>query len=160
MATIGKLDVQSISTQHILDILQPIWLSKTETAARLRGRIERILDWAAAKGLRQGENPARWCGHLQNLLAAPKKVAIVEHHPSMPHNELPKFYQTLSTHTGAAAQALQLLIMCASRTNETIGARWCELDMKGATRRTHESRQSAYRTLIRSRYRVIAPTLG
>ena len=133
LALIGKLDVQSITTQHILDILQPIWLIKTETATRLRGRLERILDWATAVGLRQGENPAQWRGHLQSLLASPKKVAAVEHHPSMPHAELPKFYHAVSAQSGVAAQALKLLMLCANRTSEAIGARWSELDMVTAT---------------------------
>lgn len=129
MNTIGKLDVQTISTQHLLNILKPIWLTKTETATRVRGRIERILDWATAIGLRHGENPARWKGHLQNLLAAPKKVSLIEHHPSLPYAQLPTFYQQLRMQPGLASTALQLLVLCASRTGEILGATWDEVDM-------------------------------
>jgi integrase len=131
--SIGKLDVQSITTQHILGVLQPIWISKTETATRVRGRIERILDWATATGLRHGANPAKWRGHLQNLLPAPQKIAAVSHHPSMPYADLPNFYQSLKNQAGVAAQALQLLLLCANRTSEATGAQWSEFDLGTAT---------------------------
>lgn len=133
MDSIGELDVKAISTQHLLDLLKPIWLTKTETATRVRGRIERILDWATAVGLRHGENPARWKGHLQNLLAAPKKVSTIEHHPSLPYDQLPAFYQQLRMQSGLASTALQLLVLCASRTGEILGATWDEVDMANKT---------------------------
>lgn len=86
---VGQLAVRDISKEHVLAILEPIWKSKNETASRLRGRIESVLDWATARGLRSGENPARWKGHLDKLLPAPSKVQKVEHHRALPIDELP-----------------------------------------------------------------------
>jgi hypothetical protein len=133
MKTIGDLDVDTISTKHILRILEPIWHTKTETATRLRGRIERILDWAKSKNLRTGDNPARWKGHLQNLLAAPEKIAVVEHHPSLAYQDTPAFHSLLLRQDNQSALALRFLILCASRSGEVLGASWQEIDFKSKT---------------------------
>lgn len=127
---IGKIDVNDITTQHLIKLLQPIWLIKNETATRIRGRIEKVLDWAGALGLRSGENPARWTGHLENLLPAPTKVQTVIHFPSMPYSDVPALFTNLPDYAGMASQALQLLILCASRTGEVLGARWHEFDFE------------------------------
>jgi len=93
--TMGDLPVSTIDTPLVLKVLEPIWTSKTETAKRLRGRIENVLDWATARRYRAGENPARWRGHLDKLLARPSKVARVQHHPALPSADLPAFFSAL-----------------------------------------------------------------
>src|SRR5262249_8388536 len=108
---------------------EPIWRGKTETASRVRGRIEAVLDWATARGYRQGENPARWRGHLDKLLPPRAKVRKVEHHPALPYNEMGDFMTTLRQHDAIAARALEFLILTAARTGEVIGARWSEFDL-------------------------------
>lgn len=120
---IGGLAVSSIDTTHILQILEPIWAVKTETATRVRGRIELILDWATARGHRVGENPARWRGHLDKLLPAKSKVAKVRHHPAMAYAHVPAFVADLRENKSISALALELTILCATRTNEVIGVR-------------------------------------
>jgi integrase len=125
---IGALPVQSVDAGLVMKVLEPIWGDKTETASRLRGRIERILDWATARGYRTGENPARWRGHLQSLLAAPGKIARVQHHPALSYSELGAFMVELGRQSGDAADALTLLILTATRTSEVIGASWPEID--------------------------------
>ena len=109
-------------------MLQPLWKSKAETAARLRGRIERVLDAAKAKGFRMGENPARWRGHLDSLL--PKRQKLTRgHHAAMPFAEVPGFLGRLRDMEGIGARALEFLILTATRTGEVIGARWNEIDL-------------------------------
>jgi integrase len=125
---IGHLPVSTIDVALVMKVLKPIWETKTETATRVRGRIERILDWAGAGGYRTGDNPARWRGHLQSLLAAPAKIAKVEHHPALPYGEIGGFMVELDGRTGDAADALKLLILTATRTSEAIGASWPEID--------------------------------
>jgi integrase len=107
----------------------PLWTAKPETASRLRGRIESILDWAKVRGYRKGENPARWRGHLDKLLPARAKVRKVEHHAALPYGELPNFMTVLRTQEGIAARALEFAILTAARTGEVIGARWGEIDI-------------------------------
>jgi integrase len=124
----GALPVQEIDTALVMKVVEPIWNKKTETAARVRGRIEAVLDWAAARGYRQGENPARWRGHLENLLPRKSKLRRVEHHAALPYAELPFFIAELAAHTGIGALALRFLILTATRTGETLGARWSEID--------------------------------
>ena len=124
----GSLPVASVDTALVMLALEPIWTTKTETASRLRGRIESVLDWATVRGYRQGENPARWKGHLDTLLAKPSKVAKVAHHPALPYIETAEFVQALRKQEGTAARALEFLILTATRTNEVIGARWGEID--------------------------------
>lgn len=126
---IGNLPVSSVDTEQVLKILQPIWTAKPETASRVRGRIEAVLDWAKARGARQGENCARWRGHLDHLLPKRSKVARVKHHPAMPFAEIPAFMVELRERTEIAARGLEFLILTACRTGEVLGARWDEVDL-------------------------------
>jgi integrase len=128
----GSLPVQAVNVGLVLKVLQPIWNTKTETASRIRGRIESVLDWATARGYRDGENPARWRGHLENLLARPSKVRRVNHFPALPYDEIGAFMASLRGRAGNAAQALELLILTACRSGEVLGARWDEFDMQEA----------------------------
>ncbi len=130
---IGKLPVQDIDVAMVMKVLEPIWSKKTETANRLRGRIESILDWANVREYRQGENPARWRGRLQNLLPKPSKVQKVEHHPALPYDDMGDFMVALRGQHGTAAQALELLILTASRTSEVLNAEWKEFNLKDRT---------------------------
>jgi integrase len=127
---IGSLPVQTIDTSLVMKILEPIWAAKPETASRLRGRIETILNWAKVRGYRDGENPARWKGHLDHLLPAKSKVRRVQHHAAMPYAELPGFMNALREQDSVAARALEFLVLTAARTGEVIGARWKEIDFK------------------------------
>jgi integrase len=124
----GGLSVQAIDTALVLKVLEPIWTTKPETAGRVRGRIESILDWAKVRGYRAGENPARWRGHLDKLLPARSKVRRIEHHAALPYAELPGFLVSLRKQEGTAARALEFAILTAARTGEVIGARWNEID--------------------------------
>jgi integrase len=128
----GSLPVAGVEIAHVMSALEPIWTGKTETASRLRGRIEAVLDWAAARGLRTGENPARWRGHLDHLLPARGRVARVVHHPALPHAEIPAFFAQLWAAPGTAALGLAFALLTASRTGEVIGARWKEIDQRAA----------------------------
>jgi len=125
----GDLPVGDIDAPMVVKILDPIWSTKNETASRVRGRVEAILDWAKARGHRDGENPARWKGHLQYALPARRKVARVEHHPALPFDEIGDFLRRLRGMDGVAARALEFLILTAARTGEVIGARWEEIDL-------------------------------
>ncbi|WP_323165956.1 tyrosine-type recombinase/integrase [Pseudomonas bubulae] len=125
---IGPVKVRYIDTSMILQVLQPIWTLRPETANRLRGRLERILAWAKVLGYRQGENPARWRGHLQELLPRREAIQAVRHHPALPHEHMAGFWAVLLGHTGSAALAMQLTILTACRTSEVLGARWEEFD--------------------------------
>jgi integrase len=129
---IGSLFVQAVNTDLVLKVLKPIWNSKPQTASRLRGRIELVLDWARARGYRQGENPARWRGHLDKLLPAPAKVRRVEHHPALSYSDMPQFMAALRQQSCMAARALEFAILTAARTGEVIGARWNEIDLDQA----------------------------
>lgn len=126
---LGDMVVDEIDTEHVLAVLEPIWLTKPETASRLRGRIEMVLDWAKARGARTGDNPARWRGHLANLLPKTSKVAPVQHHAALPFNEVPAFLAEIRALGGLTALALELVILTAVRTNEALGARWSEFDL-------------------------------
>ena len=125
---IGHLPVHDVTTEHVLKILEPIWTTKAETASRIRGRIEIILNAAKTLGAREGENPAVWRGHLSNLLS--KQPKSDRHHPAMPYADVPDFVAELTEHEGFAALALRLLILTGLRTNEILGARWDEIDME------------------------------
>lgn len=129
----GSLPVLAIGTGDVLKVLEPIWATKPETASRVRGRIEAVLDWATARGYRHGENPARWRGHLMKLLPARAKVRKVEHHPALPYSELPAFMADLRAQEATAARALEFLILTVARTGEVIGATWSEIDAKAKT---------------------------
>jgi integrase len=126
----GSLPVAKIDTAVVLAVLRPIWSSKPESASRLRGRIETILDAAKSAGWREGENPARWSGHLEHWLPKPKKVRRVEHHAALDYRNLPAFMRELDTRQGLAARALRFTILTATRTSEALGARWEEVDFK------------------------------
>jgi integrase len=126
---IGALPVQSVDTGLMLKVLEPIWTAKSETAGRVRGRIEAILDWAKARDYRSGENPARWRGHLDKLLPARSRVTKVEHHAALPYVELAGFIDGLRAQEGVAARALEFAILTAARTGETIGAKWSEINL-------------------------------
>ena len=127
---IGKLLVRDIEVEHVLAVLTPIWKIKNETASRVRGRIESVLDWAAARNFRSRENPARWKGLLDKLLSAPSRVKVVEHHRALPIDDTPGFVARLRMHEGMAALALEFAILCAARSGEVRGARWSEIDME------------------------------
>jgi len=125
----GALPVASVDTGLVMKVLEPIWATKSETASRLRGRIESILDWATVRGYRTGDNPARWKGHLDHLLPKRSKVQKVQHHPALPHSELPKFMKSLRALGGTAPMALEFLILTATRTSETLNVVWDEIDL-------------------------------
>jgi integrase len=126
---LGKLSVRAIDTEHLKKVLRPIWTSKPETANRVRGRIEAVLNWATALGYREGPNPARWHGHLENLLPARATVREVKHHAALPYSELPRFLGALRAQETTSARGFEFLILTAARTGEVIGARWSEIDM-------------------------------
>lgn len=126
---IGSLSVRDVGLSHVLNILEPIWTTKTETATRVRGRVDLVLDWAAARGYREGPSPARWRGHLDKLLPKPTKVARVEHHLALPVRDVPAFMRRLRAAEGTAARALEFTILTAARSGEVRGARWDEIDI-------------------------------
>lgn len=129
---IGDLSVADVEFSHVLAILEPIWATKTETATRLRGRIELILDWATVRGHRSGPNPARWRGHLDKVLPRPSKVAKIEHHAALPIAQVPKFMAQLRRAEGQGARALEFVILTACRSGEVRGATWAEFDLAEA----------------------------
>ncbi|MGZ5813555.1 MAG: tyrosine-type recombinase/integrase, partial [Xanthobacteraceae bacterium] len=128
----GDMAVAAIGTPDVLRALEPHWPHKTETMSRVRGRIERVLDWCTVRGYRSGDNPARWRGHLDQVLPARGEIAKVEHHPALPYAELPPFMQELRQREGVAARALEFLILTCARTSEATGARWPEIDLANA----------------------------
>ena len=123
------MPVAEVGTEDVLQVLQPVWTAKPETASWLRGRIEAVLDYAAARGWRAGENPARWRGHLANLLPTRARVAEVVHHAALPWREIGGFVARLRQHNSTASRALEFTILTAARTGEVIGARWSEIDL-------------------------------
>lgn len=127
---IGKLPVSDIDISHLKRVLEPIWLEKTETAKRLRGRIESVLSWATVSGFRSGENPARWKGHLEHVLQTPSKVTKVKHHKAVPWQDVGLFMSDLKQREGISAKALEFLILTASRSGEVRGATWQEIDLE------------------------------
>ncbi|MFC5550509.1 tyrosine-type recombinase/integrase [Massilia aerilata] len=126
---IGAMPVADVDTALVVKVLRPIWTTKTETATRLRGRIESILDWATTHKFRHDENPARWRGHLENLLANPNKIAPVKNHPALPWREIRAFITELRKREGVSARAIEFAILTACRSGEVRGARWSEIDM-------------------------------
>jgi integrase len=132
---IGDLSASAVDTALVMKVLEPIWRAKPETANRVRGRIERVLDWARARGHRDRDkdNPARWRGHLENLLPLRSKLARVNHHAALPYSELPRFVSELRERDGIAPRALEFTILTVARTGEVIGARWPEIDFLAKT---------------------------
>lgn len=131
---VGTMQVRDIELSHVVKILEKddFWTTKTETASRVRGRIEAVLDWATVRGYRKGENPARWKGHLDKVLAAPKKVQKVEHHAALPVDEIGAFMRDLREREGIAARALEVLILTAARSGEVRGMTWGEINLDEA----------------------------
>jgi integrase len=125
----GSVPVAAVTVAEVMRVVEPLWHEKPETASRVRGRIETVLDYATARGWRSGDNPARWRGHLANLLPAPAKVRRVKHHAALPWPEVGGFMVALRAQPGIAALALQFAILTAARTGEVIGATWGEVDM-------------------------------
>ena len=142
---IGSVPVQAVDTTFILKVLEPIWTKKPETASRVRQRIENILDSAKARGYRDGDNPARWRGHLDKILPARSRVRDVEHLAALPYAELPNFLANLRAREAIAARALEFLILTAARTGEVIGARWSEIDLLHKTWTVPAARMKAHR---------------
>jgi integrase len=126
---ISALPVADVDTALVVKVLKPTWTTKTETATRLRGRIESILDWATTHKFRRDENPARWRGHLENLLANPNKIAPVKNHPALPWREIGAFMTELRKREGVSARAIEFAILTACRSGEVRGARWSEIDL-------------------------------
>jgi integrase len=126
---LADMDVKAIETPHVLSVLKPIWNAKPETASRVRQRIQAVLDYVAAKGIRDGQNAARWRGHLQNLLPKPSAVRAVEHHPALDWRETMEFMAALAQRDGVSARALEVTILTAARSGEVRGMRWCEIDL-------------------------------
>jgi integrase len=126
----GSVPVKLVDVNLVLKVIEPIWESKTETASRVRSRIERVLDWAQARGLRDGDNPARWRGRLENVLPARRMAQRVKHHAALPYAEIAEFLQELRRRRGVASRALEFTILTAARTGETLGARWSEIDLE------------------------------
>jgi integrase len=127
--TLGRLPVQMVDVGAVMRALDPIWLTRTETASRVRQRIESVLDWATARGYRQGENPARWRGHLENLLPRPSKIRSTEHHAALPADEIPAFLEALRRRQAVSARAIEFLLLTATRTGEVINAKWDEVNL-------------------------------
>lgn len=126
---IGSLPVAAVNTALMCKILEPIWSTKTETAVRLRGRIEKILDWAKVREYRDGENPARWRGHLENLLPKPRKIARVKNHAALPYAEMPAFMAQLRELDSVGARSLEFAILTTARTDEVLGAKRGEFEL-------------------------------
>lgn len=141
----GDLSVADVTTEHVMAALAPIWRSKTETATRLRGRIESVLDYAKVLGWRTGENPALWRGHIAKLLPNPSRVRAVVNHAALPWRDMGAFMMDLRTRGGLPARALELTILTAARSGEVLGARWNEFDLSAAVWKIPASRMKARR---------------
>lgn len=126
---LGELLVRDVALPHVLQVLEPIWTTKNETASRLRGRVESVLDWATTRELRKGPNPARWRGNLDKLLPKPSKVAAVQHHPAVAVADVGAFMVRLREAQGLGARALEFAILTAARSGEVRGATWGEMDL-------------------------------
>jgi len=161
--TLGKLPVTEVDTALVIKCLEGIWTLKNETASRLRGRIETVLDWATVSKYREGENPARWRGHLDKILPKPSKVQNVEHHAALPYTDITEFIVKLRSQQGIAARCLEFTILTAARTNESIGATWDEIDVINQTWTIPVERMKAnkpHRVPLSSRAMVIVQELS
>jgi integrase len=143
--SVGKAPVASIGLDQVEAVLRPIWNEKTETASRVRGRIEKILDWAKVKGFRTGDNPALWRGYLDKIFPAPRKIQRINHHAALPYAEIPKFMSVLRSVSGRPARALEFLILTAARSGEILGALWNEIDWRAHVWTVPASRMRAGR---------------
>jgi integrase len=130
---IGRMSVADITTTHIMKVLEPMWREKTETGSRLRGRLEAVLGWATVSGYRAGDNPARWRGHLDNLLAARSKVRAIEHHAALPYAEVPAFMAELRGRRGMAALALEFAVLTCVRSADVFNAKHADVDRSART---------------------------
>ncbi len=137
----GRLPVQAVDTSVVLKVLEPIWAKRTETATRVRQRIEAVLDWAKVRELRAGDNPARWRGHLDKMLPKPGQVRKVQHHPALPYTQIGEFMSDLRKRGGIAARALEFVILCAVRTGDVIGN---DRDDKPPMRRSHVDKDGVW----------------
>lgn len=154
---IGNLLVRDITTAHVIKILDPIWLTKTETATRVRSRLEQVLDFAAARGLREGPNPARWRGNLDAALPKPARVAKVQHHPAVPVADVAAVMIRLRRQQGMGARALEFAVLSAARSGEIRSATWAELDLEKALWTVPAARMKAGRE---HRVPLTAPALA
>ena len=132
-APINDMNVADVDTAYVVKVLEPIWYSRPETASRVRGRVERILGWATVAGFRTGDNPARWAGHLRELLPAKTRIAKVEHHAALPYGDVPEFMAKLRTKSGISAHALEFAVLTVARSGEATRARWAEVDLAAKT---------------------------
>ncbi len=142
---LGAMPVAEVATQQVLACLEPIWRVKPETASRVRGRIEAVLNAAKVRGLRSGDNPAQWRGHLALVLPTKTKVRRIKHHAALPYGELPAFMAALRSQPGFAARALEFAILTGARTNEALGATWSEIDLVAGTWVVPAERMKAHR---------------
>lgn len=142
---IGYLPVSDIDLHHVMSVLEPIWHDKTETATRVRQRIEAVLTWSTVSGFRTGENPARWDGNLKEVLANPSKIAKVKHHAALPWQEVGGFMSDLRKRNGIAAKALEFAILTAARSGEVRGMEWSEIDFDSKVWTVPEGRIKAGR---------------
>lgn len=154
---LGPKLVSEIRVQDVLRVLEPIWAEKTETASRLRGRIEAVLSWAAVAGHRKGDNPARWKGNLSEMLAKPSKVAKADNQPALALGDVPRWWRDLAQREGMAGKALQFLTLCASRSGEVRGMTWGEVTLPPAdkTDRTDKTPDKAIWTIPASRMKAM-----
>ena len=141
--TLGQLPVDQIELAHIVKVLDGLWTTKTETATRLRGRIEAVLSWAIVSGFRSGDNPARWKGNLDAILPKPGKLKNVQHHKALPASEIHGFMEALRKREGMAARALEFVVLTAARSGEVRGASWDEVDLEARTWTVPASRMKA-----------------
>jgi integrase len=145
---LGKLPVAAIETAHVVTTLRKIWDTKQETASRVRNRIERVLDWAKTHGFRDGENPARWEGHLENILTKPKsRRERVRHHAALPYDDISPFMAKVAATEGIAARALEMLVLTATRLGEARAAAWAEIDLDAALWTIPKERSKTHREL-------------
>lgn len=142
---LGKMTVDRVELAHVLQVLEPIWHTKTETASRVRGRVEKVLDYATVSGFREGENPARWRGNLDAILPAPAKLKKVQHHRAVPWQDMPAFMEALRKRQALAARALEFLVLTAARSGEVRGATWDEIDLQAKTWTVPAERMKASR---------------
>jgi len=157
---LGTKPLDQIGTEDVLKILSPVWLTRNETASRIRGRLENVLDYAAARQWRDPLNPARWRGHLDKLLPKPAKVQSGDHHPAMPYGDVPAFMRRLRSQTSISSSALQLLILTAARTNEVLGAQWSEIDLDNKVWTIPGGRQGRMKGGREHRVPLVAQTIA